>query len=141
MKSQCEIMATQVIPRVRAEIARRLATKYGMKQTEIAARLDITQAAVSLYLTELRATNQRLMAEFPGILAIADDLADDLYHGEKGSEELLFRDIWSIIAHKIEICPSASNWKGGYGSAETDGHVERGRSDGCTNEYAIEYSI
>jgi len=51
MSILCEVMAKQIIPAVRARTTKQLYTKYNFNQQEIAARLGITQAAISKYLS------------------------------------------------------------------------------------------
>ncbi|MDE1851182.1 MAG: hypothetical protein KGH69_00645 [Candidatus Micrarchaeota archaeon] len=50
MANGYEIAAKEVIPAVRALIAKELKEKYGMKEVDIAQRLSVAQAAVSKYL-------------------------------------------------------------------------------------------
>ncbi len=59
MKSVYEMAYIQILPAIRKEIANRLRA-YGMKETEIAKRLNITQAAVSKYLKEKQEVNEKL---------------------------------------------------------------------------------
>lgn len=50
MKPPCVIVATEVLPAVRALIARNLVLKHGLKRSEVARKLGLTPAAVSQYL-------------------------------------------------------------------------------------------
>lgn len=50
MSILCEVMVRQIIPAVRVKAAKQLYSK-GLKQEEIAARLGLTQAAISKYLS------------------------------------------------------------------------------------------
>ncbi len=50
----CEIATKSVIPAVKALIAKELTEKHGLKQSEIAKLLDISQSAVSKYTTKTR---------------------------------------------------------------------------------------
>lgn len=53
MRPPCEIVVWYVIPTIRSELAKELLNK-GMKQKEISVLLDITQPAVSQYISDKR---------------------------------------------------------------------------------------
>ncbi|MCK9150667.1 transcriptional regulator [Methanobacterium alcaliphilum] len=53
MKPPCEMVVWYVIPTIRSELAKEL-LKLGMKQKEISDLLDITQPAVSQYISDKR---------------------------------------------------------------------------------------
>ena len=53
MKPPCEIVVWYVIPSIRSKLAKEL-LKLGMKQKEISQMLDITQPAVSQYISDKR---------------------------------------------------------------------------------------
>ena len=53
MKPPCEMVVWYVIPAIRSELAKDL-LKLGMKQKTISELMDITQPAVSQYLTDKR---------------------------------------------------------------------------------------
>lgn len=53
MRPPCEIVVWYVIPSIRSELAKEL-LKLGMKQKEISELLDITQPAVSQYISDKR---------------------------------------------------------------------------------------
>lgn len=53
MKPPCEIVVWYVIPSIRSKLAKEL-LKLGMKQKEISELLDITQPAVSQYISDKR---------------------------------------------------------------------------------------
>ncbi|HZY93322.1 MAG TPA: helix-turn-helix domain-containing protein [Candidatus Bathyarchaeia archaeon] len=50
----CEVAAKSVIPALRAMVARQLIEQYGMKQELVAAKLGVTQAAISKYQHQVR---------------------------------------------------------------------------------------
>lgn len=54
MSLPCEFIAKYVIPSLRREIVRILSEEYGMSNREIARILDLTDAAVSQYLSDKR---------------------------------------------------------------------------------------
>jgi predicted transcriptional regulator len=50
----CEVAVKCVLPVIRAMLAKELTTEYGLKQTEVAEKLGVSQPAVSLYRSKLR---------------------------------------------------------------------------------------
>jgi predicted transcriptional regulator len=54
MKQPCEHIVRNVLPAIRALIAKRLVVDSGLTQVEAARKLGITQAAVSFYLSSKR---------------------------------------------------------------------------------------
>ncbi len=50
----CEVAVKSVIPAIRSAIARELTESYGLKQTEVAELLGVTQTAVSKYTSHCR---------------------------------------------------------------------------------------
>lgn len=63
MQLQCESFVKDVLPTVRAMIARDLIQKYDMTQKEAAERLDMTQPAISQYKNKLRGNKTRKYLE------------------------------------------------------------------------------
>lgn len=58
MRPQCEIIVTEVLPAIRAILAKKLVEKHNFSQKEVADNLDVTQAAVSQYLSSIRGDNE-----------------------------------------------------------------------------------
>jgi len=69
-KPPCETVAKQIMPIFRALVAKELRDKYGFSQNEIAAKLGITQAAVSHYINSKRGTH--MLAEIEQIRGVRD---------------------------------------------------------------------
>jgi len=55
MRFFCDVISNKILPVVRAEISRELINRYGLTQIEVAKKLGITQAAVSQYISRMRA--------------------------------------------------------------------------------------
>lgn len=55
MKFEIEVITEEVLPAIRSMIATQLKKEYGLKQSEIAEKLGVTQPAVSQYLSNARA--------------------------------------------------------------------------------------
>lgn len=54
MSMPCEVAVKCVLPVVRSMVAKELMVKYGLKQTDIAEKLSVSQPAISLYSRKLR---------------------------------------------------------------------------------------
>ena len=92
MKPPCEMVVWYVIPAVRSELAKEL-LKLGMKQKEISELLDITQPAVSQYISDKRGHGVKFNEE---IQVLVKEFAKDLY--EKRATEK------DIISRTCQIC-------------------------------------
>ncbi len=53
-RTHCEYVLWNLLPAVRNEIARSMVNNFGLTQKEAAAKLEITPAAVSMYLSDKR---------------------------------------------------------------------------------------
>lgn len=78
MKPPCEIVLWYVIPAIRSELAKDL-LKLGMKQKDISELMDITQPAVSQYITDKRGSGIKLSEP---IRETISDFATQLYEGK-----------------------------------------------------------
>lgn len=58
MKIPCEIVVWYVLPTIRREIAKELVKTHSMKQAEVARKFEVTDAAISQYLTRKRGENE-----------------------------------------------------------------------------------
>lgn len=54
MKLLCEMMVEEILPSVRALVAKDLMQTYGMNQEQVSKKLGVTQPAISQYVRELR---------------------------------------------------------------------------------------
>ena len=87
MKPPCEMVVWYVIPAIRSELAKDL-LKLGMKQKDISELMDITQPAVSQYLTDKRGSGIQFNDEVKELIS---DFADDLYNGNAGKSDIISR--------------------------------------------------
>lgn len=92
MKPPCEIVVWYLIPGIRSILAKEL-FKSGMKQKDISKVLDITQPAVSQYISDKRGNEIGFNDE---ILEMIKKLADDLKNEKITKIE--------IISRICEIC-------------------------------------
>ncbi|TET12508.1 MAG: hypothetical protein E3J86_00035, partial [Candidatus Thorarchaeota archaeon] len=84
MRPPCEIVQRDFLPVVRTFVARYL-RKEGFSQTEIASRMDLTQAAVSKYLNQ-PVTKTRLAVE---IEHLSENLTGMLKTGEATADQIV----------------------------------------------------
>lgn len=87
MKPPCEMVVWYVIPAIRSELAKDL-LKLGMKQKDISELMDITQPAVSQYLTDKRGSGIQFNDDVKDLIS---DFADDLYSGNAGKSDIISR--------------------------------------------------
>jgi uncharacterized protein len=73
----CEIASKSVVPALRAMVARELMEDYGLKQEQVAARLGVTQAAVSKYRHQVRGEAIQLESA-PEVQGISREIASML---------------------------------------------------------------
>lgn len=87
MKPPCEIVVWYVIPAIRSELAKEL-LNLGMKQKDVSELMDITQPAVSQYITDKRGSGVKLDDYVKGMVK---DFALELSTGESTKADLISR--------------------------------------------------
>lgn len=92
MRPPCEIVVWYVIPSIRLELAKEL-LNLGMKQKEISELLDITQPAVSQYISDKRGHGIKFNKEIMDQIKI---FANDLKDGKLNQS--------GIISRICELC-------------------------------------
>ena len=92
MRPPCEIIVWYVIPSIRSELAKEL-LNLGMKQKEISEVLDITQPAVSQYISDKGGHGIKIE---PEIQAMIREFAMDLVQGKASQMD--------IIPKMCEVC-------------------------------------
>ncbi|MBS7619050.1 hypothetical protein KEJ21_00155 [Candidatus Bathyarchaeota archaeon] len=97
MTIPCEIAVKCLLPPVRAVIAKKLTSKYNLRQTEAAKRLGISQPAISLYEKKMR--GKALNLDDPEILELIENLAESISKGNLLHER--------FIQSFCEICRTA----------------------------------
>ena len=95
MKTLCELMAVEVLPTVRALVARRLVEVHGFSQKQAAEKLGMTQPAISHYKRELRGYKTNIITNDQKLLKIIDSIAKRIATGEINQQDaaLEFCDI------------------------------------------------
>lgn len=94
MKPPCEIVVWYVIPAIRSELAKEL-LNLGMKQKDVSELMDITQPAVSQYITDKRGSGVKLDDD---VKKMVKDFARELSEGTATKGELISRTC-SICKH------------------------------------------
>ncbi|MBQ2832903.1 transcriptional regulator [Methanobrevibacter sp.] len=87
MKPPCEIVVWYVIPAIRSELAKEL-LNLGMKQKDVSELMDITQPAVSQYITDKRGSGIKLDDD---VRAMVHKFARELSEGEATKMDLIPR--------------------------------------------------
>ena len=87
MKPPCEIVVWYVRPAIRSELAKEL-LNLGMKQKDVSELMDITQPAVSQYITDKRGSGIKLDDD---VKAMIQKFASELAEGEATKAELIPR--------------------------------------------------
>ncbi|MFB6193038.1 MAG: transcriptional regulator [Candidatus Nanohaloarchaea archaeon] len=90
MRFEVEVVSEELLPAVRSMIADQLKQEYGLKQSEIAEKLEVTQPAVSQYLSNSRA-NQKIierLEEDPQIGMLIRDAASKAARDKAFAEEV-----------------------------------------------------
>lgn len=88
MKQPCEIVVWYVIPAIRSQLAKDLLS-FGMKQKEVSEIMDITQPAVSQYITDKRGNGIKLSDD---VKKLVTELAKDLANGVATKSDLVKRN-------------------------------------------------
>ena len=86
MKTPCELVVGKILPSLKASVVKDLSKRHGLKQSEIARRMGITQASVSQYLSSARAGDVKMLESFPQILTYAEEISGRIMSGESRQE-------------------------------------------------------
>ena len=86
MKAPCETASRYLLPSMRALIARKLIENYEFTQQNAALRLDMTQSAMSKYLSEKRGAVINVNKE---IDELTSGIAKKIYEGKMSPEEFV----------------------------------------------------
>jgi predicted transcriptional regulator len=101
----CEVGVKTVLPAVRALMARTIVEKHGMKEEQAAEILDLSQSAVSKYVTKTRG-NTLAIENVAEVQALVDKMITFLIHEPDRKMELLklFCQTCKIIREKGLMC-------------------------------------
>ena len=99
MKTICEVVVNDVLPTLRAAVAKELIRNYNLNQSEAAKLLDVSQPAISQYLRQLRGKTE--MIENEKVAAQIRELAGRL-HSKQIASEALCMDMCNIAKTIID---------------------------------------
>ncbi len=88
MKPICEVMVLEVLPGMRAMVARKLVEKHGFSQKVAAEHLGTTQPAISQYKRELRGHKVKMFKNNPKVLEMMDSIAKRAASGELSQDQV-----------------------------------------------------
>jgi uncharacterized protein len=102
MRPPCEIVVWYVIPSIRSELAKEL-LNLGMKQKEISELLDITQPAVSQYISDKRGHGIKFTDDIQSLIR---QFAIDLKDGQLTQSDIISRicDLCRKIKTEDVVC-------------------------------------
>ncbi len=97
---------------LRVEVTRQLIEVHGMKKTEVARRMGITQAAVSQYLSQARGGDPKdLIKKSDTVMKLVDELATDIAIGKSPFDVLIMKmcRVCSAIRSEGLLCEIHKN--------------------------------
>ncbi len=89
MKTICEVVVNDVLPTLRAAVARELIKGYSLNQSEVAKLLEVSQPAISQYLRQLRGKSE--MIENEHVSKEIKELAGKLHAKQISQEDVCMR--------------------------------------------------
>ena len=92
MKPPCELVVWYVLPAIRSELAKSLLS-LGMKQKDVSELMDITQPAVSQYITDKRGSGIKFNDE---VNSLINDFASELYSGEAKKSDIISKTCFDV---------------------------------------------
>ena len=78
----------EVLPGVRAMVARKLVEKHGLSQKRAAERLGTTQPAISQYKREVRGSKFKSLESSPRVIEMIDEIASKTATGKLNPEDI-----------------------------------------------------
>ncbi len=125
----CELAIKIVLPCIRAMMANELMSRYHLKQADAAKRLEISQAAISLYQKKLRGNSINLEndAEIKSFVAkYVDSLMNNSLNQKQKVGSIC--EICKIIRFKGYLCQIHKN---------LDSRVDTENCNFCRSEYLL----
>lgn len=106
MKPLCEVVSQDILPAVRAMVAKKMIESYGFSQKSAAQKLGTTQPAISQYMSRHRGHKTSVFNDYPRILEKIDELAETISKGETSTNQttLSFCDICKLMVKEGLIC-------------------------------------
>ncbi len=107
MKPPCMVVVQHILPALRLEITRELVEKHGMKRSDAAAKMGVTPAAVTQYLSRARGGSATTLLEGSSrVMDLVGELSADIASGESPLDVLLLKLCRACAAARSEglIC-------------------------------------
>ncbi len=106
MKPLCEIIVLDVMPTVRALIAKELVEKHGLTQAAAAKKLGMTQPAISQYRRNLRGGNLKILENDSEVMGKINGLSERIAKGELSHVDATseFCEICRIMKQHLLLC-------------------------------------
>jgi len=98
MKLLCEMMVEEILPSVRALVAKDLMQTYGMNQAQVSKKLGVTQPAVSQYIRELRGQKIEMIKSNEKMMLMIKNISRKMADEKLGKIEV---DAFCIICRRI----------------------------------------
>ena len=107
----CEVGVKNVLPAVKAIMARTIVQKHGYNEKQTANLLGLTQSAVSRYISRERGSNLVSIENSPDIIALIDDMILQLIKEPDNREGVmeLFCKTCATIREKGLMCPKCQS--------------------------------
>jgi predicted transcriptional regulator len=97
LKPPCFIVTRYILPAVNARIAMELTEKYGMKRSDVAEKMGITPAAVTLYLNQKRGNAAiKLINSSEEAVKLIAKIADYLANSKFSTNDGILSDICEV---------------------------------------------
>ncbi|MBN2102165.1 MAG: hypothetical protein JW716_04810 [Candidatus Aenigmarchaeota archaeon] len=87
MKPFCERFSSEILPVVKAMVAKKMMEDYKLSQNRIADLLQLTQPAISQYKRSLRGSKFELLERDEDVLSLMEKLTKELANGEMSEDE------------------------------------------------------
>jgi len=106
MKPYCEIVVQNLLPTMRALIAKELIEKYKFTQQDAASKLGLTQSAISQYLRNLRGSKVKILKKDAKVQKEIENFASKLASGKLDSSNAIepFCNICKNIRKSKILC-------------------------------------
>jgi predicted transcriptional regulator len=106
MKPYCEVVAQNLLPTLRALIAKELMEKYKFTQQDVASKLGLTQSAVSQYVRNLRGSKAKIFERDVEINKKIEQFASKIASGQLDSLSALdsFCNICKAVRKSKTLC-------------------------------------
>jgi predicted transcriptional regulator len=88
LKPVCEVMVMEILPGIRAMVARKLVEKHDFSQKAAAERLGTTQPAISQYKRKLRGSGLDSLQGSPRLIEMIDSIASRTASGRLSQDEI-----------------------------------------------------